>query len=71
VKNEDRVKAFGIHIRHLREDKGWSQQKLAEESDLAKQTIQRLEWGQYNPTLGVIISISKALDIPLPDLVKF
>ena len=71
LKNASRVKAFGVHLRRLREDSGLSQQGLADAADIAKITIQRIENAKYATTLDMLLTISKALKIPLSELVDF
>ncbi|WP_162303494.1 helix-turn-helix domain-containing protein [Hymenobacter sediminis] len=64
MKNAAGILAFGRHVRQLREERGLSQQALADEADIAKPTIQRIEKGQAAATLEVLLSLSKALDLP-------
>jgi DNA-binding XRE family transcriptional regulator len=71
VKNTADIKAFGSHLRKVRESYELSQQQLADMADIAKITIQRIENAKFTPTLDVIISIAKALNMPLRDLVHF
>ncbi|GGF28003.1 helix-turn-helix domain-containing protein [Hymenobacter cavernae] len=63
--------AFGTHLRLLREQRGWSQQALADVADVAKKTIYRLETAQTSPTLEVLACLAEGLEIPLRDLVDF
>jgi transcriptional regulator with XRE-family HTH domain len=49
----------GNKIRGLRESKGWSQTRLAQESRVSRATIQNIETGKHSPldkTLGQIFS---------------
>jgi len=71
VKNLATIKAFGTHLRKLREERDLSQQNLADIADVAKITIQRIENAKFTVTLDVMVSLSKALKIPLKDLVDF
>lgn len=71
VKNRAYIEAFGTHLRKLREEKGFSQQQLADTADIAKITIQRIELAKFATTLDVLVSISKALDIEVSSLVDF
>ena len=43
MKNPTVVKAFGLHLRKLRDERALSQSALAEEADIAKNTVQRIE----------------------------
>ena len=71
MKNVAEIKSFGTSLRKIREQKGYSQQQLADIADIAKITIQRIENAKYTATLDVLISISKALKIPLKELLDF
>ncbi len=58
-------------IRKLREEKGFSQEKLARLADVSNNTIVNIEAGkQKNPTIETIRKIAKALDITLEALLK-
>jgi transcriptional regulator with XRE-family HTH domain len=71
VKNPLGIKEFGLHLRRLREAQEYSQQELADLSDLAKKTITRIENGSSAATNDVMISLSRALNISLKELVDF
>lgn len=68
--NEDVIKKFGLRLRELREERSISQQHLADISNVSKLTIQRIENAKFSVTLDTLISISKALEIPLSELVN-
>lgn len=70
-KNIQEVAAFGVHLRKLREQRGLSQQQLADEADVARKTIERIENAKFSATIDMLISIAKALKIPLRELVDF
>ena len=71
VKNEVVLQAFGQHLRGLREARGWSQQALADVSDVSKPTIYRIETARYSATLDVLASLAQGLEIPLNELMNF
>ena len=71
VKNSLDIKAFGTHLRKIREENELSQQQLADMADVAKITIQRIENAKFTVTLDVMVSIAKALNLPLKELVNF
>ena len=55
----------------MRETKGLSQEKLARMSDVANNTIIKIESGKnQNPTLDTLKKIAKALGISVDDLIK-
>ncbi|GEO04195.1 hypothetical protein AAE02nite_18590 [Adhaeribacter aerolatus] len=71
MKNPSGIKAFGTHLRRIREAKGISQQELADRANLSKSTILRTENAKFAVTLDALLSISEALEIPLKDLIDF
>ena len=60
---------IGARIRKLRQDKGMTQQALADECDIEKPTLSRIEKGNTNPTVKSLWKISNALGVRLKDLV--
>ena len=70
VKNPVNIKASGAHLRHLREERGMSQQDLAGYADVAKMTVHRVETAQFSATLDVLLSLAKALKMPVHELLK-
>ena len=50
--SRNELKAFGLRVRKLREELGWSQDKLAEEADLHRTYISGLERGERNVSVG-------------------
>ncbi|HFC8546471.1 TPA: helix-turn-helix domain-containing protein [Neisseria lactamica] len=62
---------FGMHLAKLRQDRGLSQEALAELSGLHRTYISSLERGKRNPTLTTLNSLKMALDIKFTDLLKF
>ncbi|HEY4694456.1 MAG TPA: helix-turn-helix transcriptional regulator [Candidatus Nanoarchaeia archaeon] len=61
---------FGRKVKDTRRELGLSQLELAEVSKVDLSTINRLERGEANITLRNAFKISKALKIPLSDLLK-
>ena len=58
-------------MRKLRETKGLSQEKLARISDVANNTIVKIEAGKnQNPTLDTLKKIAKALGVGIDELTK-
>lgn len=71
VKNEDCINSFGQHLKKLRKKQNFSQQYLADISDVDKKTIHRIEHGTINPSLDVLCSIAFGLNITLSELLDF
>jgi transcriptional regulator with XRE-family HTH domain len=53
----------------LREAKGWTQQKLSDTSGVSQAYISELELGRKNPTIKILLKLSKALEVPISKLV--
>jgi len=57
-------------VKECRKQKGWTQQKLAEETGLSFNTITKIEQGiGDSPTLKTLIKLADALGVGLDELV--
>ena len=64
-------KNLANNIMKLRKQKGLSQEKLARLSDVANNTIIKMESGENdNPTLETLRKVAKALDISVDELIN-
>ena len=61
-------KQIGLKIKLERTKRSWSQEQLAEYSNLNKNSIGAIERGESSPTIETLDKIAKALDIPLHEL---
>ena len=61
---------FGLKVKDLRITEGYSQEKLAELSDLDRTYIPGIESGKRNVSLVVIEKIAKAFKIRLSELLN-
>ena len=59
---------LGKRIRHYRESAGLTQEALARAADIGRVTLVRLEKGEQTPRFKTLEAISKALGIPVPEL---
>ncbi|MDX6152741.1 helix-turn-helix transcriptional regulator [Marinococcus sp. PL1-022] len=57
-----------LKLKAARAEKNLSQQELAEQSGVSRQTIGLIELGKYNPSLQLCLAICKALSKTLDDL---
>lgn len=57
-----------LQLKAARVAKDMSQQDLAKEVGVSRQTIIAIEKGDYNPSINLCISICKKLDKTLDDL---
>lgn len=63
-------KSVGGKIKEFRKALGLSQQKLADDANLEKKQIQRIEKAEHSATLSVIVAIAKALGRQPYELLK-
>ncbi len=59
---------IGNNVRKARDIRGVSQQELADNCDIAKSTVQRIEKGEMNPSILTLIKISISLAVDLIEL---
>lgn len=65
MKNPAGVKLFADDFRSLPTAKGLSQQELADFANVEKSAIKRIEQAHCSPTLDVLISLCRALELEL------
>lgn len=63
----DLDRSFGPNLRHWRDKRGYSQERLAQLADLHRTEIGLLERGEREPKLGIITKLAGALGIS-PDV---
>lgn len=61
---------FGAVLYERRKQKGLTQEKLAEKSDVDRKYIYLLEKGRRQPTLQTILALSKALSLTPMELIE-
>jgi transcriptional regulator with XRE-family HTH domain len=59
---------MGRRLKALRVKKDMSRQTLAEKAGLSREYIRLLEAGLYDPTVGTLQKIAKALGVPVAEL---
>lgn len=59
---------FGMRIRQLREQAGYSQEAFADACGYARSYMSRIERGLGNPSLDAIEVLANALRIPVAEL---
>ena len=67
-RKETAVAALGRKVRALRDAKGWSQERLAEQADMDRSYIAGIEVGARNPSVKALERLAAALSVRLPDL---
>ena len=61
---------MGAKIRKLREAKGVRQGELASRARISREHLNRLEAGRYDPSVGTLTRIAKALGVPVTELLE-
>lgn len=64
----DARKIIGWNVRKLRVPKGWSQERLALESNVDRTYIGKVERGSENVTILTLEIIARALEVPVAAL---
>lgn len=58
----NQVELFGRNLRTVREEKGWTQEELAEKAGLASVQISRVERGVREVRLTTLLRLTAALE---------
>jgi ribosome-binding protein aMBF1 (putative translation factor) len=59
------VKALGLRVRGLRNERGWTLEQAAERCDLDFKHLQKVESGQVNVTLVTLVRLAVGLKVSL------
>lgn len=62
---------FECQLKKYRQLKNMTQEQLALQVGVRRETIMRLEKAQYNPSLKLAIGISRAVDAPIEEIFIF
>jgi transcriptional regulator with XRE-family HTH domain len=71
LKDTALCRAFGKHLAQLRKDQGWSQERLALESGIARSYIGDVERGIRNISLVNIVRIADTLEMDVRKLFEY
>ncbi len=52
-------------LRELRATRGWSQQQLAEQLEVSRQSVNAIETGRYDPSLPLAFRIAELFDLAI------
>lgn len=55
-------------LKKYREQEDLTQEELARETGVSRQTINAIETGKYNPSLELALKISRLFDTPVEEL---
>ncbi|WP_223703119.1 helix-turn-helix transcriptional regulator [Sutcliffiella deserti] len=56
------------HIKEVRQERGITQVKMAEDLQITRQTINAIEKNKYNPSLELALKLIAYFDVPIGDL---
>ncbi|WP_071458561.1 helix-turn-helix transcriptional regulator [Bacillus massilinigeriensis] len=56
------------YIREIRQQKGITQMKMAEDLQVTRQTINAIEKNKYNPSLELALKIIAYFDMPINEI---
>lgn len=62
---------FECRLKKFRQLKDLTQEQLAQQVGVRRETIMRLEKAQYTPSLKLAIDISRAVDAPIEEIFIF
>ena len=68
VRDNRLIAQFGKSLKKMRDERGLSQEELANDADIPINQIGRIERGEINPSLSTLHSIAKALKLKLVQL---
>jgi transcriptional regulator with XRE-family HTH domain len=60
--------ALGEAVRRIREKRGMTQERLAQDAGVTTGTVSLVERGRSNPAWGTVKAIAKGLEISISDL---
>ena len=55
-------------LRVLRAERDWSQEQLAEQLDVSRQTVNAIETGRYDPSLPLAFKIASLFESRIEDI---
>lgn len=58
----------GRRVRTLREERGWSQERLGEYAGIDRKSVYRMELATHSPSLDHLALVASALEVPLNSL---
>ena len=70
MEDKNRLRNLGINIKSERLRRDISQEKLAELTNISRNSISLIETGKINPTILKVIDIANVLGVDLPLLTR-
>ena len=69
--DEKGLAAFAAQLKKVRKDKGYTQEKLSDESGITLSQIARIETVKINPSLSTIFVLMRTLDMQPNEMFNF
>ena len=70
MSDKQRLKNIGINIKSERLRRNISQERLAELTNISRNSVSLIETGKINPTILKVLDIAKVLDTDINSLTK-
>lgn len=70
-RDEEWLKEFGKNLQAIREKKGLSLRRLADEADINFTQVHRIEKGETSPSISLVKVIADALGVKMGKLFEF
>jgi transcriptional regulator with XRE-family HTH domain len=70
ILTEETLLQIGDRVRSLRKEKGWSQEDLANKTDIDLSYIGYIENGKHNITIKKLLQLSIAFNVSITDLIN-
>lgn len=70
MSDKQRLKNLGINIKSERLRRNLSQERLAELTNISRNSVSLIETGKINPTILKVIDIANVLSVELNSLIK-
>jgi|GEM_PF-2943693 len=67
---DETTQALSANVTRLRERLGWTQARAADAMGIDVKHLQKLEYGQLNPSLRTLVGVSKALGVSVGRLLS-
>lgn len=64
----DALETFAATLRRLRKEKGWTQERLAEEAGLHFTDVSRIERAARDPGVRTVAKLARGLQVPPSNL---
>lgn len=55
-------------LKVLRAERNWSQQHLADQLEVSRQSVNAIETGKYDPSLPLAFRIARLFDLPIESI---